>query len=73
MRLMWQQHLQEYDWRFILIGAHNSFNEENQAVILWAVRHNRPSGAYFTFKCCHHWATLVIRDGEDMGHLFYRN
>ena len=40
MRLMWQRHSQDEDCRFILIDAHNAFNEENRAAIMWAVRHN---------------------------------
>ena len=30
MRLMWHQHSQEDDWGFLLIDAHNAFNEENR-------------------------------------------
>ena len=30
--------------------------------MLWAVWHEWPSGAKFTFNCYHHWATLVVRD-----------
>ena len=38
--------------------------------MLWAVRHKCPSGAQFTFKCYHHWATLVVGEtGDRSGHL----
>ena len=33
--------------------------------MLWDVWHEWPSGAQFTFKCYHHWATLMVRDTED--------
>ena len=33
--------------------------------MLWAVRHEWPSGAHFTFNCYPHWATLVVRDTGD--------
>ena len=50
VRLQWVQHSQEEDWGFIPIDAQNSFNEENQTAMLWAVRHEWPSGAQFTFN-----------------------
>ena len=28
-------------------------------------------GAQFSFNCCHHWATLVIRTGDGAGHFLY--
>ena len=37
VRLLWQKHAQEEEWRFLLIDAHNAFNEENQTAMLWAV------------------------------------
>ena len=41
--------------------------------MLWAVRHEWPSGAQFTFNCYHHWATLVVRDiGDGSGHFLHR-
>ena len=33
--------------------------------MLWAVCHNWPSGAQFTFNCYRHWAILVVRNTED--------
>ena len=40
--------------------------------MLWAVRHEWPSGAQFTFNCYRHWATLVVRDtGDGSGHFLY--
>jgi hypothetical protein len=29
--------------------------------MLWTIRHEWPSGAWFAFNCYRHWATLVIR------------
>ena len=54
MRLLCHQHDQDSDWGFLLINAQNSFNEENQTAIMWAVRHEWPSGSHFTFNCCIH-------------------
>ena len=40
--------------------------------MLWAVRHDWPVGAQFTFNCYRHWATLVVRDTEDgSGHFLH--
>ena len=64
-RLQWVQHSQEEDWGCLLIDARNAFNEENRTAMLWAVRHEWPSGAQFTFNCYRHWATLVVRNTEE--------
>ena len=40
--------------------------------MLWAVRHEWPSGARFTYNCYLHWATLVVRNTEDgSGHFLH--
>ena len=40
--------------------------------MLWAVQHEWPSGAQFTFNCYRHWATLLVRDtGDGSGHLLH--
>ena len=65
MRLLWEHNLQEEEWGFLLIDARNAFKEENRTAMLWAVRHEWPNGAQFTFNCYHHWATLVVRDTAD--------
>ena len=39
--------------------------------MLWAVRHEWPSGEQFEFNCYRHWATLVIRAGDGTGHFLY--
>ena len=40
--------------------------------MLWAVRHEWPSGAQFTFNCYRHWATLVVWDtGDGSGHFLH--
>ena len=71
MRVLWEEHLQEEDWGFLLIDVRNMFNEENRTAILWPVRHEWPSGAQFAFNCYRHWATLVVRDtGDGSGHFF---
>ena len=49
-RLQWTQHSQEKEWGFLLIDARNAFNEENWTAMLWAVRHEWPGGAQFTFN-----------------------
>ena len=72
MRVLWEEHKKEEDWGFLLIEACNAFNEENRTSMLWAVRHEWPSGAQFTFNCCHHWATLVIRNTSNgSGHFLH--
>ena len=48
--LQWAQHSQEEEWGFSLIDARNAFNEENRTAMLWAVWHEWPSGAQFTFN-----------------------
>ena len=39
--------------------------------MLWAVQHEWPSGARFTFNCYCHWATLVISAVDGIGHFLY--
>ena len=54
MRVLWQDHSQEEDLRFLLIDARNEFNEENRIAMLWAVWHEWPNGQQFTFNLyCH--------------------
>ena len=50
MCVLWEEHQNEEDWGFLLIDAHNAFNEENRTAMLWSVQHEWPSGAQFTFK-----------------------
>ena len=50
MRVLWEEHAQEEDWRFLLVDARNAFNEENRAAMLWDVQDEWPSGAQFTFN-----------------------
>ena len=73
MRLLWQQHTQEEDLGFLLIEAHNAFNEENRTYMIWAVHHKWPSGARFAFNFYCYWATLVIRSGNRTGHFLHSN
>ena len=54
MRVLWEDHSQEDNWGFLLIDARNAFNEENQTSMLWAVRHEWPSGAQSTLNCYYH-------------------
>ena len=40
--------------------------------MLWAVRHEWPGGAQFTFNCYRHWDTLVVRNTSDgSGHFLH--
>ena len=39
VRILWKQHTQEEDWRFLLIDAQFFFNEDNCTTMLWAVQH----------------------------------
>ena len=71
VRLLWKQDAQEEDWGFLLVELHNVFNEEKRTAMLWALRHEWPSGARFTFNCYHHWVTLVIRAGNVTGHFLF--
>ena len=72
MRVLWEDHKKEEDWGFLLIDARNAFNEENRTAMLWAVRHECPSGAQFTFNCYCHWGTLVVRDiGDRSDHFLH--
>ena len=50
IRVLWEEHAQEEKLGFLLIDTRNGFNEENWTAILWAVRHEWPSGAQFTFN-----------------------
>ena len=54
MRILFEEHKKEDDWGFLLIDARNAFNEENRTAMLWAVCHEWPSGAQFTFNCYRH-------------------
>jgi hypothetical protein len=61
MRLLWQSHLAEEEWDFLLVDAKNAFNEGNWTVMLWTVRHKWPSGARNSLNCYRHWSVLVVR------------
>ena len=50
MRVLWEEQKTEEDWGFLIIDALNAFNEENRTAMIWAVRHEWPSGAQFTFN-----------------------
>ena len=50
MRLIWEQHSQEEYSGFLPIDVQNAFNEENWTAMIWAIRHEWPSGAQFTFN-----------------------
>ena len=39
VRIMRQQHAQDEEWGFLVIDAHNAFNEDNHTAMLWEVRH----------------------------------
>ena len=72
MRFLWEKQSKEEDSGFFLIDARNAFNEENRTSMLWAVRHECPSGAHFIFNCYLHWATIVVRNtGDGPSHLLH--
>ena len=50
MRVFWNEHKNEEVWGFLLIDARNAFNEKNRTAMIWAVWHEWPSGAQFTFN-----------------------
>ena len=67
---------------FWLVFSHNTPNlnnliiitmfEENRNAMLWAVWHECPSGAQFTFNFYRHWDTLVVWDmGDGSGHFLH--
>ena len=58
MQLLWKHHYQY--WRFILIDAHKTLNEENHTSMLWDVWFKWPSGARFTFNFYCYCDTLMI-------------
>jgi hypothetical protein len=60
MHHLWAQHLDDADWGFLLIDVRNAFNELNRTAMLWAVRHEWPSGARFMHNCYRHWSMLVL-------------
>jgi hypothetical protein len=64
---MWKVHRMEEEWGFLLIDTCNAFNEQNQIAMLWAVRHEWPSGARFTFNCYKHWSSLMIHGNNSTG------
>ena len=68
VRLLWQKNAQEKNLGFLLIDAHNAFNEENHKATLWAVCHKWSSGVRSAFNCYRHWATLPIRECDRTGH-----
>ena len=39
LQLLWKHHAQEEDWGFLLIDAHNAFNEENCTSMMWEMCH----------------------------------
>ena len=59
--IMLQQHSQEENWWFLLIDAHNTFNEEIYTSMMCAVCHKWSSGARFVFNWYRNWSKLVIR------------
>ena len=72
MRVLWEEHKTEEDWGFLLIDTRNAFNEENRTAMLWAIWHECPSGAHFTFNCYRHWDKLVVWDtGDGSGHFLH--
>ena len=50
MCLLWVQHAQEYSWVFLIIDAHNTFNEDNWTEMLWDIIFKWTRGGWFTFN-----------------------
>ena len=71
VRLVWKQHSQKDNWCFLIIGARNEFNKDNQIAMLWAAQFEFPSGAWFAFNCYRHWATLAIRACDGTGNFLF--
>jgi hypothetical protein len=61
MQNLLELHQRDEDWGFLLIDAKNEFNEQHRTAMLWAVRHEWPSGARFAFNCHRDCSTLVLR------------
>ena len=70
---MWQNHVQEEDWSFLLIYAQKTFNEDNWTSKMWDFLFEWPSGTHFTSKCYHHWATLVVLNEDGSGYFMHSN
>ena len=64
LRLIWELHVQEEEWGFLLMDAKNAFNEGNWMQICWTIRHIWPAGARYVFNCYRHWSVLVVRAGN---------
>ena len=43
------------DWGLPLVNARNEFNDINQIIMLWKVRHLWSSGNSFVLSCFCHW------------------
>ena len=71
MQNLWDLHQRDEDWGFLLIDAKNAFNELNRTAMLWAVRHEWPSGARFVFNCYRHSSTLVLRGNNGEANFLY--
>jgi hypothetical protein len=71
MQNLWELHQRDEDWGFLRIDAKNAFNEQNRTAMLWAVRHEWPSGARFVFNCHRHCSTLVLRGNNGAANFLY--
>eukprot|EP00957_Ditylum_brightwellii_P090990 6928363-Ditylum_brightwellii.AAC.1 len=66
MQEMWGEHGEEENWGILLVDAWNAFNEVNQRVMLWNVRHALVAGSQFAFNTYHHWRKLVLCRHKDL-------
>ena len=71
VQALWEENSSMEKWDFLLVDAKNAFNEINQVVMLWTVRHLWSSISRFSFNCYRHWSSLVLRNGNGMASILH--
>ena len=64
IRSLCDTHKDDEDWDILLIDDMNAFNEGNMKILIWAARHEWPSGSRFLFDIYRHHTVLLMR-GEN--------
>ena len=64
VQAIWDKNSTTEDWEFLLVGEKTVFNEINQIMMLWTVRHLWPSVDRLVFNCYCHWKLVVLRNGN---------